>query len=102
MYQCSINTYTRKNNCSFSHCNQLHHENFILKNDLSSGIIFTFMKYKSSCKLILILILMHNMPYEFVLYTSIYVYCILHLQCLYFHMRNICFLMINNNNYYAK
>ena len=41
-----------------------------------------------------ILILMHNMPYEFVLYTSIYVYCILHLQCLYFHMRNICFLMI--------
>ena len=32
------------------------------------------MKYKSSCKLILILILMHNMPYEFVLYTSIYMY----------------------------
>ena len=54
MYQCSINTCTRKNNCWFSHCNQLHHQNFILKNDLSSRIIFTFMKYKSSCKLILI------------------------------------------------
>ena len=96
MYSCSINICTRKNNnCWFSHCNQLCHQHFILKNDLSSGIIFTVMKYKSSCKLILILILMHNMPYEFVLYTSIYLYCILHLQCLYFQM-------VNSNNNYAK